>query len=116
MPNVEEKSTKKRKKMLLFRSILSYSLIQTLNTMSINIATEERVGTICDLLLNIAGKDNNCAFFRTFDDGDLSEVEKSPCDMSAYLGNMFDNSVDLYVSIHPYATGMDVVISTYERG
>lgn len=80
---------------------------------------EDSVTNIRDLLLNFGEGDNNTVFFRTFtDDGDdISEVEMSPTKMSGWLyeNKELDNGDDLYITIDPFPSGVDIILSTYER-
>jgi len=79
---------------------------------------EDSVTNVRDLLLNL-DPESTTAFFRTFtDDGDdISEVEKSPPEMSGFLyeNDDLNSSDDLYITIDPIAGKMDVIITTYER-
>lgn len=79
---------------------------------------EDSVTNIRDLLLNL-GDDNNTASFRTWNDegDDIDEVEMTPTEMSGYLfeHNDLEMSDDLYITLDAFPSGVDVIITTYER-
>jgi len=80
---------------------------------------EDTVTNIRDLLLNFGDGDNNTSSFRTFNeesDG-LKEVEMSPTEMSGWLYENEDLDLGdyLYITIDAFPSGVDIVLSTYER-
>ena len=77
--------------------------------------TEGNVKDIRNLLLSLEKGDHNNAFFRDNCDGVVYEVERTPSEMSAFLGNKFNKYDELYMTIDAHPSGCDIVITTYER-